>query len=56
MDDVHAAHGAAGVVEDPLLIEVNILGVQAVELRNDVVDNTARVVAMGRDSALRQVV
>jgi hypothetical protein len=48
VDDVHDAHGAAGVVEDPLLLEVQ-KGRQCgvgLEGADDVVDDEARVVAV----------
>lgn len=58
VDDVHGPHGTAGVVEDPLLIEVDVvLGTrQLAELVDDVLDNGPSVVSVGSDAALRQVV
>ena len=56
MDDVHGAHGTAGVVEDPVLLEVDVRRVALAQLVDDVPDDAARVVAVGRDGARRQVV
>lgn len=56
MDDVHGAHGTTSVVKDPFLVEVDVGGMQAVELGHDVVDDGARVVSMGGDGALGEVV
>lgn len=58
VDDVHGPHGTAGVVEDPLLIEVDVvLGTrQLAELVDDVLHNGPSVVSVGSDAALRQVV
>lgn len=58
MDDVHGAHGTTSIVKDPFLVEVDEaagrgLGVQLVDY---VADNRARVVAVGGDAALGQVV
>ena len=55
VDDVHGAHGAAGVVEDVLLVQVDIVGVQAMQLRGDVAHDAARVVAVRRDATLSQI-
>lgn len=58
MDDVHGPHCAAGVVEDPLLIQVDMVGEGglAVQLADDVGDDAAGVVAVGGDGALGEVV
>jgi hypothetical protein len=56
MDNVHGTHGTTGIVEDVLYVQVDIVGVLLVQLRGNVADNAPRVVAMGRDSALGQVV
>lgn len=56
MDDVHGAHGAAGIVEDPVLLEVDVLRVPLAQLRDDVADNGPGVVAVGVDGALGHVV
>lgn len=58
VDDVHGAHGAAGVVEDPLLVQVDMVGEGrvAVQLGDDVGRDAAGVVAVGGDGALGQVV
>lgn len=55
MDDEHGAHGAAVVVEEPLLLQVDVVGVHLVQLRGDVVHNGARVISMSGDAALGQV-
>lgn len=56
MDDEHGAHGAAVVVEEPLLLQVDVVRVHLVQLRRDVVHNGARVIAMSGNAALGQVV
>lgn len=55
MDDVHGAHGTAGVVEDPVLLEVDVCGRPLAELGDDVGHDVARVVAVGGDCALGHV-
>lgn len=56
VDDVHCAHGAASVVENPLLIDVHILlANRLLQISDDKVDNGARVLAMSLDSTLRQI-
>lgn len=52
VDDVHGAHGAAGVVEDPFFVGVYVMGVGLGEVRGDVVDYGAGVVAVGGDGGL----
>lgn len=49
VDDVHGAHGAACIVEDPLLVHVDMVGGGdiAVQGVHDVADDTAGVVAVG---------
>lgn len=60
MDDVHAAHGAASIVEHPLLLDVplrvDVGRVVLVQLGDDVLDDLGGVVAVGRDAALREAV
>lgn len=58
MDNVHGAHGAARIVEHPLLVQVDIArrSSGAVEFVNNVAHNAARVVAMCSDAALDKVV
>jgi len=60
MDQVHATHGAAGIVKHPL-IRVVMSGVDVPrvflsELRNNVVDDSAGIIAMGLDTALGEIV
>lgn len=61
MDEVHAAHGTAGIVEHPLVgvvvaVGVDVLRVPLGELPHDVIDDGARVVAVGPYAALGEVV
>ncbi len=58
VDDVHGAHGAAGVVEDPLLVVVDVARQAdlAAQLVDDEVDDGARVVAVGGDAPLGDIV
>src|SRR3569833_118051 len=58
VDDVHSTHGAAGIVEEPLLIEVDVTrrARLAIELVNDVAYHGPGVVAVSRDPPLGQVV
>lgn len=57
MDNVHGAHGATGVVEDPFLVVVDeVLGRDlGSELVHNVRDNGACVVVVRFDGALRHV-
>lgn len=57
MDNVHGAHCAAGVVEDPFLVLVEV-GVADlfVQLGDDVLDNRASVIAVGGNCALGHIV
>lgn len=56
VDDVHGAHGATGIVEDPVLLDIDDVGRQLRrELVDDVLDGRARVVAVVLDTALVQV-
>jgi hypothetical protein len=57
MDDVHGTHRTAGIVENPLLLGVQILGADLLlEFGDNVVDDGTRVLAMGVDGALREIV
>lgn len=58
VDDVHGAHGAAGVVKHPLLIEVNVAlcADLRAELVDDVLDHRSRVVPVRCYRPLRKVV
>lgn len=58
MDDIHGPHGAAGVVEHPLLVQVDMAGRArlAVQLVHDILDDGSRVVAVRRDAALGEIV
>ena len=55
VDDVHRAHGTAGVVEDPLLVHVDIIRVLSMELVYDVRHDASCVVAVRFDASLGQV-
>ena len=56
MNDIHGTHRTASIVENPLLLLVHVLaGNLLVQLSDDVVDNAARVVAMGSNGALREI-
>lgn len=56
MNDIHRAHGAASVVEHPLLLRAQILLAHLVlQLSDDKVDNGARILAMSLDRTLRQI-
>lgn len=57
MNDVHGTHGATGIIENPLLLEVHVgLGRGGLKVRHDIGDNGAGVVAMLGDSTLRESV
>jgi hypothetical protein len=58
MDDVHRAHGTAGVIEDPFLVLVDVARQAdlAAQLVDNVPDDGARVVAVRLDAAFRDVV
>lgn len=56
MNDVHRAHCTTSIVENPLLVEVQVLAGQfLVQLRDDVAHHGAGVVSMGGNGALGQV-
>lgn len=55
MDNVHGAHGTAGIVEDILLVQVDMVRMHTRQLLGNVVYYCLRVIAMGCDTALRQV-
>lgn len=57
MDDVHRAHGTTGVVENPLLLDAQVLGSNLLlQLGDNEVDDGAGVLAMALNGALRQIV
>ena len=57
VDHVHGAHGAAGVVEYPLLLGAQVVGADfLLQLGDDEVDDGAGVLAVGGDGALRHIV
>jgi hypothetical protein len=56
VDDVHGAHGAAGVVEDPVFLDIDVRRRALAQLGDNILDDAARVVAVLGDAALGQVV
>lgn len=57
MDDVHRAHGTTGIVENPLLLDAQVLRSNLLlQLGDDEVDDGARVLTMALNGALRQIV
>lgn len=57
VDDVHGTHGATGVVEYPLLLGAQVLGLNLLlQLGNNEVDDGAGVLSVSLDRALRQIV
>lgn len=57
MDDVHGAHRTTSIVENPFLLVAQVLGADLLlHLGNDEFDDRARVIAVGLDCALREVV
>lgn len=57
VNNVHGTHGAAGVVEDPFLVEVHVgFGRGGLQVGHDIGDDGASVVAMLCDCALCEVV
>lgn len=61
MDEVHATHGTTGVVKHPLVgvgvaVGVDVPRVPLGKLPHDVIDDGARVVAVGPYAALGEVV
>jgi len=57
VNNVHGTHGAASVVEDPFLVEVYVgLGRSVLQVGHDVGDDSASVIAMLCNCALREVV
>lgn len=56
VNDVHRAHGAASIVEHPLLLRAQILLTNLLlQLSDNKVDNGAGILAMSLDSTLRQI-
>lgn len=57
MNDVHSSHGAAGVVEDPLLVRVDVFGDLNIggELVNNVLHDGLGVAWVGLDAALGDI-
>lgn len=57
MDDVHSAHGTAGIVKHPLLVKVQVVRANGLlQISDDVIDDRARVFAMSLDGALGELV
>ena len=57
MNNVHSAHGTTGVVEHPLLLEVQVVRADlGLKLGDNEVDDGFGIFAMGLDGTLRQVV
>lgn len=57
MDNVHSTHGTTGVVEHPLLLEVQVVDADlGLKLGDNEVDDGIGIIAMGLDGTLRQVV
>jgi hypothetical protein len=57
MDHIHGPHGAAGIVENPLLLEVHVrLRGRRLQAGDDVRDDGAGVVAMLGDGGFGEVV
>lgn len=57
MDDVHRAHGTTSIVENPLLLDAQVLGSNLLlQLGDNEVDDGAGVLAMALNGALRQIV
>ena len=55
MDDVHSTHCASGVVEDPLLVQVDMSWRYSIQFIDDILDDTTRISAMLSYSPFRQV-
>lgn len=56
MDDIHATHCSTGVVEYPLLVQVNIASRQLLaQLGRDVADHALRVIAVCGNCTLREI-
>lgn len=57
VDNIHCAHRAASVIEHPFLMLVQVLSLHLlIQLADNVVNNTAGVIAMRTDRALRNLV
>ena len=56
MDDVHGTHGTTGVVKDPFLLDVDVLGVLLAKLIHNVLHNSPGVLSVLGDRSLRQIV
>lgn len=52
MQDPHGTHSAAGIVKDPLLLEIDVTGVHTVELFRNTRNHCMRVVAVRGHVAL----
>jgi hypothetical protein len=57
VNDIHGAHRATGIVENPFLsigVDTDLRGgISCCEVRDDVVDHSSGVVRVGRNSCLR---
>lgn len=57
VDDVHRAHGTAGIVEHPLLLEVQVVGANLLlQLSDNEVHDGVGILAMSLDGALGELV
>lgn len=56
MNDIHGAHGASGIIEDPLLIQVDIPARQLLtQLANDELHDRTGIVPMSANGTQRQI-
>jgi hypothetical protein len=56
VNDVHSTHSTAGIVEDPLLIQIHITPrVLLTQLTDNIVDNLSRIIAMGANCTCGQI-
>jgi hypothetical protein len=56
MDNIHGTHGTAGVVEDPLFIQINLpTGQLLLQFGHDEVDYRTRVIAVSFNGTQTQV-
>lgn len=55
VENPHATHRTASIVEHPVLLQVDIPGHLLVQLRDDILHHSSGIVAMLRNRALRNI-
>jgi len=56
VDNVNTAHGATSIVKEPIFRLADMRRYLGAQLRHNVLDNRTRIVAMGSNAALGEIV